>query len=529
MKDIILKVHDKYFKDWNLILPLLIVLFIIVNYIRHGLIITPDSTGYIEIANNVSLGKGVVFDNGKIVSHWGFVYPLLVGVFSSFFGFSANDSAFLLNVILTILVYFEFKELLNIIFSNLFLSNCKLEFSTFFVVLYFSGMIFSSLSFMSEYLYSFLAIKFIVSSMKLIGDANPRIVDFIFLGLLGIFLFYTRYIGISLLITTIFLYVVYNFRSKNLYKIIYFILVVVFYIAGWNLLMQYLPNGSVGFNRVLRFHPISFEKIKCGIDYFNSLFLIRLNIISDYLSCVIFASAFLILLFLFFIKIIKYRNIYFPIIFVFLYVSIYIFILFLTILFIDASTPLDWRLLSPLSVFFVLLIYWVVINFNMFFKFRRYILIYLIVVSLSNSFTRLHKLFLDGEGLRSKYFREHSAIQYINRIGGMSSKKQYVFSNGPDYLKANSIKRNIVFLHMPMKYFPTTNLRNNAYEKKNRQMFDLVRTNGSYHFVFIDGLNWRKYYPNMVEIKMNIIRDSFQFIKSPGCGSCLILTKRIMN
>ena len=507
-------------------LPLFLILFFLIGitiiFFNVGFIITPDSTGYLEIAQNVFKGKGPVTDDGKIITHWGFIYPLLLGITSKIFHLTLLQSSYLLSIIFTITIYLDTKSIFERTIENK--ENMGIFHLLFLFIIYISGIGISSVSVMSEYLYIALTFK-IINFIYRIFQSHNETKNLIKMSIICVIIFYTRFIGFAVFISFLAFYIAYYRNYAKL--LVAFILPYAFCILAWNLFVSLNKNQENGFNRVIKYHPILHAKFIQFVNYFNSVFCFNHNNLNDtdkFLLFVIITIVFASLIFILlnkYLSIKKDTNLYLVFLVIF-----YNSILFITIMYLDASTPLDFRLLSPiLPMFIILFIDFMVNREDKHIKTCLMVLTYMATVGAFNNFDRYKILFTDGEGLRSKTYTHHENIDKLRKLKNVSKQKQTIYSNGPDYLKANFITTKFQFYLLPMKYYPTSKVINPNYKKQMNDVFQKLKNDSNFHLVYFNKLTWRNYLASGVELEQMVkdVLKKSKIEKSPD-GSWIIFS-----
>lgn len=494
-------------------LPLFLILFFLISitiiFFNVGFIITPDSTGYLEIAQNVFKGKGPVTDNGKIITHWGFIYPMLLGITAKIFHLKLLQASYLLSMIFTVTIYLDTKSIFERTIENK--ENVGIFHLLFLFIIYVSGIGISSVSVMSEYLYIAFTFKIINFIHKVFNSHNVTR-KLIILSIICVIIFYTRFIGFAVFISFIAFYVAYN---RNYVKLLVaFILPYALCVLAWNLFVNSHKNQETGFNRIAKYHPILHSKFIQLVNYFNSVFYFNHNNLNETTKFILFLIILVLFSTLIFILINKYlsikinTNLYLVFLVIF-----YNSILFTTIMFFDASTPLDFRLLSPtLPMFIILFIDFMVNREVKYIKICLMVLTYMAIVGAYNNFNRYKILFTDGEGLRSKTYTKHENIDKLRKLKIIFKRKQTIYSNGPDYLKANFKTTKFQFHLLPMKYYPTSKVINPNYKKQMNDVFQKLKNDSNYHLVYFSKLTWRNYLASGLELEQ-MVKDVLMISK----------------
>lgn len=387
-----------------------------------GIGVTHDSVFYLSSASNLTEGQGLywIADSGRIrpLTHFAPLYPITLSSFIAL-GVDAEVAAQWMAVILYGLIVSLIGYLIHRFTQRIGLGVLASALALFSPVII--GVHTIALS---EPLFLLITLGFLaLLSGYVIEPSGSKFALIVGLAGLG---YLTRYVGITLLFTgsmSIILLGGREFRTR-LRDAIAFLLVSFAPMALW-MLRNYSLTGTMT-NRTLLFHPPEGEVVLNLLDTIVSWILpfdlsVRYQVI-----IVIFAVAILIYLFLRTVQnsIAQNRATIMFISTITLFLSVYLFSLAFSITFVDASTPLDNRILSPaytiLLILFVLL-FWSNINRRK----NNVILppLFLLIGvfawnSWSGSSEVLELLREDGIGFTRRTWRESETISWVSSLPG---------------------------------------------------------------------------------------------------------------
>ncbi len=152
------------------------------SYFRPHATITPDSVGYMEVANNIAAGNGIRYDDGRFPAGQPVGYPLVVAVVQTLFGLETYWASKTVNVLMISAVIgmlaMVFRRRAHI-YAAVFLTASMLQLSQ---------MTWSEVPFIC-------GLFFLAASLHLY-HANGKARWIVCASLVSMFLFSTRYIGL---------------------------------------------------------------------------------------------------------------------------------------------------------------------------------------------------------------------------------------------------------------------------------------------------------------------------------------------
>jgi 4-amino-4-deoxy-L-arabinose transferase-like glycosyltransferase len=463
---------------------------------RFGVGLEPDSVVYLQVASNIIAGKGVTF-NGDPLTHFPPVYPLLLA-FVSLGGSEPLEAArwfhatlFGVTLVTVGLIVYNLTQ------RSLVASLCAILLilsSSSIVIVY--VMAWSESPFL---LFALISYAFVIFSLDHPGRL-ALVIAALVLGTAAA----TRYVGITLILPAVIALLVLQKKpfTQRLVDSVFLSVLSLLPLSIW-LLRNVLLEASAA-NRTLAYHPIPLEyfweaietvlqwlcpfpgPIKaralvglCIVGLITGWDLFRLKIIikkSEEISLSLKLQI-LILLFIF----------------------SYICMLFLSISYVDAATHLDFRILSPIYIFGVilfLLFTWDVKNFVRARSLWRAMLLYvllLICYNAVNAYARISQIHEEGIGYTSEEWRTSEVLEFLRFV----PEEIPIYSNGPDVIN--------ILLHREAKMIPveihsTSRLPNQDFASEMAQMtLDLQRHKGL--VVYFDNITWRWYLPDEDELQ----------------------------
>lgn len=461
----------------------LVYILIITSYYDLG--VSPDSTVYMEVAENFIRNGRFTDFNGKFVTHFPPMYPMALATISDLFGVKVlvaanyfSAAALFLSILLANLLFIKWQfSTRSIILSNIFLLISP-AFGVFLML-------------WSESLFILILL---ILLLLMVGWVETRRSTFLIAGgIVAGLLLLTRYAGIGF-VAGIILYMAFErgtgisskLKSTVLFSIFTFLLP-----AGW---LLYSSNYSTNpTNRTPVFHLIS-------ADHLQGL----LTTIASWISppTAIGALIFLlVLLYIFFrlwkqkirlgdiyadkkLRLVKYM------------VIAYVVFLFISISFFDFSSPLDNRMLAPIFPFCLLL----AVSFAR--QAQKTVRLPWLFIALAGGLLFLHgygfwkytgKFYNEGSGYTSQPWANSETIQAVETVQDLT-----IYTNGQEILQMFLPFQNL-YLQLPMKQNPVTKLPNKNYLPEMEEMHQLIRSKKA-TLVFLAGVDYRLYYATKREL-----------------------------
>jgi 4-amino-4-deoxy-L-arabinose transferase-like glycosyltransferase len=461
-----------------------------------GVGVSPDSVVYIETARNILSGDGVVY-NGRPLTHYPPTYPLILALGGLLSSDPVNGARLLhallfgLNVLVIGLIAFwstnksVTASLTSVLF---FLSSARMLDIYTWAWSEPAFILFSFLAFLLLALYISRSSKWLLFGASLFIAAALT----------------TRYIAFTLfppIVLTILLFGRKRFRDR-ISDCIILLAIGIIPLSVW-LFRNTLLTNSIA-DRTLAIHPINFTHIRSLLtttyDFWIPISCSDCFVLSSILFPLAGGLAFVGYLF-----VVKNEhrgkssiNSVIQTLLVFFAIS-YVLFLFASITFVDAHTPLDSRIMSPVyisGVIFLISVIWSVSRYS-----RNvailwgFIFFSLILIGMNFRLTVLSAIHLrnQGKGYASITWRSSESIAFINGL----PKDSIIYSNGPDVIHFLT-QREAKFL--PHEIDPATRAPNPDFGPKIEAMrADLIQNNAM--IIYLDNITSRWYLPTKEELE----------------------------
>ena len=471
-------------------------IFIFLYSTNRGIGVSPDSVVYIEAAQNLAEGKGLVTSAIKsdvlTIDFYAPLYPFFLAT-GGLLGIAPLTMAKAMNL----LFWCAAILLIGMILRELTDSSFLFPVATFVFA--------SSPSMIKIYtmawtegcfiMFGLIAFSFFVKYIRT-GRDRPLIIAALSLSLA----FLCRYAGIALIVTGIL--GIFVFRENNIFgklrKGIWFAVLSSFPTILWLSLKFFQDKGIA--HREFVFHPLSIERLT-NLKMTVESWLVP-SILPDALQnsiFIIYIVFFLLCTVLLFkgrfgagsgtdgIKLLVY------------FVAVYLVFLFVSISFFDAHIPLENRMLSPLwiSLFMVSVYFlWMVYKLIKKSRFPQIIFVVLISAYVAMNVARTLKLCIqlhsEGQGYNSKIWKESRLLKLLES----SFADKDIYSNAPEAVYF-LLERPAAML--PCKQNPMSLLPDQQYIEKYKEMLSDVFS-GKSIIVYFGRINWRWYLPSKEEL-----------------------------
>jgi len=404
---------------------------------NYGLGLSPDSVEYLATADNLLRGKGFLSFNGLLIIEWPPLYPILLFILSFIFKINTALSAVLLNALLIGLIIYK----VGIILIKNLDSILLIIFGLLFIL--FSIPVFSeSLWVHSELLFIYfvtLYLDFLISYLE-----KRNWLSLMILVVITALALLTRYIGLTLILTTIVAILSYCNESykKKIVSIVTYSLLSIIPLIIW-LVRNYIISGTFfGERGASRYSfwfniNITMEKILSWDipDHFISL----------KMFFIIFMFMTIVFMWLFLTKKISYSKLLLTTNKIFLvilsqFVSVYISFLILISTF-KAHNSIDNRLLSPIFIpFAILLVIILQAAYNWIYSIKhsklfRIAFIILLLISFAEPIRHTIKVFdfhyNCGEGYSGSSWQKNIKEKWLKFLKESYIKNSAVYSNEP--------------------------------------------------------------------------------------------------
>jgi hypothetical protein len=226
-----------------IILSLIGSALVVVSFLNFGIGLEPDSASYIATARNLLIGKGFISFDGQALTLFPPFYSILLALLSFLTNSDPVFSAALLNVLLFALIIYKSGIFLSkhadsrpiIIIGVLFILLAEPVFS-------------NTLWALSDLLFIYLFLLYAGFLLSYIEKNNFR--SFLMLIIISVLATLTRYIGITFIITTVIVILIYsnNDIRKKITSIIFYSILSFIPIGIW-LIRDYLISGTIAGDR----------------------------------------------------------------------------------------------------------------------------------------------------------------------------------------------------------------------------------------------------------------------------------------
>jgi 4-amino-4-deoxy-L-arabinose transferase-like glycosyltransferase len=466
--------------------------------------VTRDSTIYINAARNLLMGYGLSHPPGTPLTHYPPLYPLVLSL-SGLLGKDPLDGArwvqaFLLFATLWCSVMMIFRAT----------SGSLLAWLTGFLLLLTSQTVIYVYSFAwSESLFILLS----VSGFLMLGEylKEPKPLLFMASSMVIGLAFLTRYVGVSLVITGCCFILLFSRLNtiKRWTATVIFGAISIFPMCLW-LLRNRVVGGTLT-NRTLVRHPPTLEDINAAVLTMS----MWLGIPQDWplsLKTSLLALSALAILTSYVILVWSYKRkravqespipLYLPSLFIILAVC-YLLFLGISISFVDAHTPLDMRVLSPLFVFGA--IGMVCLGYHLWVQFgkKQAVAIPILMISflfignqVVSSVPLVASFHNEGIGFASKYWKHSQIMELVKSV----PEDITIYTNGPDAIDILAGKSALM---IPAKVEAGTRLANEDFAAQFADMANQIRA-GKSIVVYFSLITWRWYLPTKEEVARNI-------------------------
>ena len=178
-----------------------------------------------------------------------------------------------------------------------------------------------------------------------------------------------------------------------------------------------------------------------------------------------------------------------------------------SITFVDAYIPLDNRILAPTYIFLI----GSFINTTIYSKpiLRAGLVFILITMIMTNAFQ--HRQVIEKAIKNVIGFMTHIEISkpFIEKLSSLSNdnKNLKIYSNGTNFLY---LANKTVAVPFVKKYEPATKLSNPQFKENYKKMLDETKS-GNAVIVYLNGFDWRNYYPSLSNIEDELDSDIYVF------------------
>jgi hypothetical protein len=477
------------------ILAVLLILWIT----PYGSGVNPDSITYFGAAKSILSGQGYLI-NGIPETH----FPPLYSFFLAAMNIAANNivqAARILNAVL-------YGINLGLIAMIVYLTTGRKFLTTMVAALFFlsSGRLLElHTSAWSEPLFITLALAGIIFLLFYVNKPKLSLLisSSIFLG----FAFIARYVGIFFLPAVLIIVFFYgsgrSFKQKLLNTFIYLSLTCIPLLIF--LVRNVLMEGSAT-DRILIIHPITVMQYLMDLGNLGRNFIAPISLgarvqLAFWGLVVVILIIQIYLLFKRRFRDISWRSIdtLMPLACLLL-IGFYLLFLYISITFLDASTPVDARLLSPILCITIVGVFSVMWTISKALKAPLVWWTFLLCAAFSillktpDAIRSAAAIQENGSGYTSKQWQNSATMEYVKVVPDTVK----IFSNGPDVLSFLTEKE---VSSLPDITFPVTRQANTQYDEQIDAMCKLI-TEKRALLVYFNQINWRWYFPTQKQLAL---------------------------
>jgi hypothetical protein len=472
--------------------------FVLILWITpYGSGVYPDSITYINLGKNIFSGKGYSL-NGLPQTHFPPLYSLFLAA-TNLITSNFVQAARILNAIL-------FGINIGLIALAIFWTTDRRILTTLFAVFFFlssaplldlHAMAYSEPLFITFSLASIILLRLYVNKLKL----SLLVAASLFLG----FGFITRYIGIAFL-PAIIAIVLFSGSGRQLRR--KFLDTIICLVLACTPLFFFLIRNTIlagsATDRMFYYHPFSF------LNYVTDLRDIAINFIAPIslpvgvtLATFGLITALLIAQVLIHLKRnfkdINWRSMVIVVpVSCLLFSVFYLLFLYISISFMDASTPVDARILSPILCLLIVGVFSAIWTVSKTLKtpllWWGFLLCVVFSISLKtpDAIRSAAGIRENGLGFTSRQWQTSETVAFIKSV----PENLKIYTNGADVVGFLTEK---VTIYIPNKSFPITRQANSLYDGQLNAMCKLVIEKGAL-LVYFNQISWRWYLPSQKQV-----------------------------
>ncbi len=474
----------------------------------HGIGISTDSTRYITIANNLIAGRGFS-TNGLPITHYPPVYPIILAIVS-YLGnnplesirwlhailFGINISLFALtvylctdhNLVATALAYFIFLSSEAVLRIHMY--------------------VWSESPFLTTLLLGFLLLSFYLTSPRYSLLLSAAVLFGLSIGI--------RYAGLAVIPTLLIALLVFSKQPlrRRIIDAIITVVISLSVMAVW--LARNRPVSQTATGRIFSVHPVNANHLKSLISTLNDFFLPLPTPpwLKASLPLVILAALAWAFWILFKLRPIKARPGFIGLIYSYLallFSIFYLAVILITISFLDASTPIDYRILSPIFLFSAIAAITLTVYVSNALQkpsiWRIFIDCILILIGINIVFTVYTALDFRENGIEYNS-RSWNESQTLSRLENLKLDGK-VYSNLAEVVQ---FKTGIDTIDIPHKIDAGTLIQNSYYPEQLLAMCQEIKA-GTALVVYMKGISFRQDLPDQAELQATCqlpILDQFE-------------------
>lgn len=470
--------------------------------------VTPDSVVYLEAAESILAGNGVVVDD-KPMTHYPPGYPLLIAAIA-FFSSDTLVGARQLNLLL-----FAYSTLLIGGISYLATSRSILAGASASLFFLCAPAVFNvhmlALSEAPYILASLISVFLLL--MYLRHSSNWILVGLTFALALALSL---RYVGVTLLPPICIALLLFSKQpfAKRVIDCFVTSLGALLPLVCWFIRNRVLTDSAT--NRPISFHPIEIDRFRAGLESIVGFWVpVRIDL---YSQVMLFTFLLIIMLFgaesslraYFRDKSIDNLGPAATIVSMIFIITYSVFLLF-SISFIDAYTPLDARIMLPLNIFCIIALLTIskrtisASNKNVVWSVTIAILLILACWNGKDTYARGNMLHNHGAGFTHRYWGSSDSLHYAKN----ASESYLLYSNAPDLVKFQT-GRKLNFL--PIHTNPLSGKVNPSFLEELSHMYTSVEE-GRALIIYFNPMAWRWYLPSSDELENKYHFPVFQILQ----------------
>jgi len=479
------------------IFPIIGYLFIVITTQNNGLGITHDSVSYLEVAQNFSKGKGIIDNQGTLVTRWPPLYSITLSYFCDIIGLDILAGARYFSGFLMALLFLLFNLILKKFNLNIYTSTLLNVF------LLLSPALHVFLMFWSEGLFTVLLLFIFYLLLNWIDD--KKISYLLLAGFLSGGLCIIRFAGLGFL-GGFALFLLFNRANggikKRLTDVFIFSSAAVAIIITWPLYIHYTINGNpAGRDMIADMFSLGdvINLVRGFVFWLLPLFYIKKIMYSAVVTIIVF------LLFLFIVKINILKrtlvNLFNQSKFTLLAILpiIYILFVFVAITFIDTGSSFNDRMLAPIFPFVLIVIALIFIEYTSHQKFNKFIVTGILIFMVGTNtcwFLRYHyNFYLNGKGYSGKIWYNSEILQKIKNIEG----DIIYYTNGKDVMNYHLPHLSKKTFSLPELHDPKSLIKNELYNTQLGEMSACIEYENCV-LIYFNNFTYRVYLPSQEQI-----------------------------
>jgi 4-amino-4-deoxy-L-arabinose transferase-like glycosyltransferase len=463
----------------------------------YGPGVSPDSSIYVETATSILAGNGF-FSEGRPMTHFPPVYPLLLSLVGHFYHHDMLQAARLIGA---------FLFGVNVVLIGIAVHMCtRRDFLAtmcgIFIFLFSAAAISTHSMAWSEPLFiTVLLAAFILLSLHI---ANPSLFLLLAASLAFGLATATRYVGVTTLPPMIFGLVLLGNRPMRhrIKDAAIGIVVAGIPLCAWMIRNVVIAQEST--DRSFVFHPIGWGHAKAlFFTLYGFVFPVSISTWTKAIHLVVvtvimFSSIAILHRKNYIRRNVNSFRIVFPSLSI-MFALTYISFVLVSISFFDANTPLDARILLPVFIFLTITVVSVAWSLSQALDKRiiwwSFILLVFLSIAINGDRAVLEAVDIhrNGRGYTSRYWRNSKVISQLTFVRETGK----IYSNGADVVRFWTKRKTV---DIPNKTFASTRKSNQGYEEQ-LQLMCRECIEGKAIVVYLNGITWRWYLPTFKELE----------------------------